>query len=577
MHFFPTLSSPTTRKNRLLTTGIMAAFALAAMPAQAQLVAFPGAEGYGRFATGGRGGQVVEVTNLNDSGAGSFRDAFNQFPGQPLTIVFRVGGVIDLKTAIRPSRSNVTIAGQTAPGDGICLKRSTFKLFGNNIIVRYIRSRPGDIQGSNSPAVYGMNMENCKNFIVDHCSLSWAIEEVGTFYDNKYSTVQWSIFSESLNSSFNGKGDHGYAGVWGGQYSSYHHNLVAHHHSRTIRFNGSRAHDTTAIVDYRNNVIYNWGNNNAAYGNEVEINGGSGQLNLVNNYYKAGPATPASRAKLIFDNTNAYDAANPNKPFATVYANGNYVNNYPAVTADNWNGGIVARYYPVAALLQFKQAAPTAGLAPITTQTAEDAYLAVLENAGATLPKRDVVDARIVNETRTGTATGSSPGGSDTYGLNQGIIDTQEAVGGWPLYNNGTAPTDTDHDGMPDTWEVNNSLNPNDPTDRNNLSSTGYTMLETYLNSLVPTTVLANRSRAEQLSVKVYPNPTQKSLTVTHPAFKGTTNITLYTFEGRRVTVVAVQPGTTSTQLTLPTLAAGHYLVRLTNGQETLSTTFIKQ
>ncbi|UOQ71284.1 hypothetical protein [Hymenobacter cellulosilyticus] len=147
------------------------------------------------------------------------------------------------------------------------------------------------MSGSNSPAVYGINMENCKNFIVDHCSFSWAIEEVATFYDNKNSTVQWCLLSESLNSSFNGKGDHGYAGVWGGQYASYHHNLIAHHHSRAIRFNGARAHDTTAVVDYRNNVIYNWGNSNAAYGNEIEIKGGSGQLNLVNNYYKAGPAT----------------------------------------------------------------------------------------------------------------------------------------------------------------------------------------------------------------------------------------------------------------------------------------------
>jgi len=574
MRFFPTFSRPATLGG--LTTGVLAVVALAVVPAQAQLVAFPGAEGFGRFATGGRGGQVVEVTNLNDAGPGSFRDAFNQYPGQPLTIVFRVGGIIELKTALRPSRSNVTIAGQTAPGDGICLKRSTFKIFGNNIIVRYIRSRPGDVQGSNSPAVYGMNMENCKNFIVDHCSLSWAIEETGTFYDNKFSTVQWSIFSESLNSSFNGKGDHGYAGVWGGQYSSYHHNLIAHHHSRTIRFNGARAHDTTAIVDYRNNVIYNWGNNNAAYGNEVEINGGSGQLNMVNNYYKAGPATPTSRANVIFDITNAYDATNPNKPFATVYANGNYVNNYPAITADNWSGGIRARYYPAAALPQFKQNAPTPDLAPITTQSAEDAYLAVLANAGASLPKRDVVDTRIVNETRTGTATGGSPEGSTTYGPGQGIIDTQSAVGGWPVYNSGTAPTDTDRDGMPDAWEVNNGLNPSDPADRNNPASTGYTMLETYLNSLVPNVVLGNRQQSAKLGVQVYPNPTQKSLTITHPAFKGAASITLYTFEGRRVATMAAQPGT-STQLTLPNLAAGQYLVRITSGQETLTTTFVKQ
>ena len=331
----------------LLRSGLLLGLSLgmATLPARAQLVAFPGAEGFGRLAAGGRGGKVVEVTTLEDAGAGSFREAFTQYPGEPITIVFRVGGLINLKSPLKPTRSNVTIAGQTAPGDGICLKNYSFKLHGNNIIVRYLRSRPGNLSGANTSGVYGLNMENCKNFIVDHCSMSWSIEEAATFYDNKYSTVQWCLVSESLNSSFNGKGDHGYAGVWGGQYASYHHNLIAHHHSRAIRFNGARAHDTTAVVDYRNNVIYNWGNMQAAYGNELLIPGGSGQLNLVNNYYKAGPATPAARASVIFDITQAYDAANPTKPVATVYAAGNYDAGYPAVTADNWTG-IRLHYYP---------------------------------------------------------------------------------------------------------------------------------------------------------------------------------------------------------------------------------------
>jgi len=458
---------------------------VAAVPAHAQLAAFPGAEGFGRLATGGRGGKVIEVTTLNDAGPGSFREAFNQYPGEPITIVFRVGGIIELKSTLKPARSNVTVAGQTAPGDGICLKNYTFKLHGNNLIVRYIRSRPGNTSGANVAGVYGLNMENCKNFIVDHCSMSWSIEEVATFYDNKYSTVQWCLISESLNSSFNGKGDHGYAGVWGGQYASYHHNLIAHHHSRAIRFNGSRAHDTTAVVDYRNNVIYNWGDMNAAYGNEVNIKGGSAQLNMVNNYFKGGPATPAARAAVIFDVTQAYDAANPEKPVGTVYATGNYDVGYPAVTADNWVG-ILLHHYPATAanFARFKQVAPTPNLAPITTETAEAAYRAVLAGAGATVPVRDAVDARIVQETRTGTATGSSPGGSATYGLRQGIIDSQTEVGGWPAYKSGPAPTDTDHDGMPDAWEKAHKLNPNNDADRNGTTASGYTQLEEYLNSL---------------------------------------------------------------------------------------------
>jgi hypothetical protein len=458
---------------------------LVAGPARAQVVAFPGAEGFGRLATGGRGGQVVEVTNLNDAGPGSFREAFNQYLGEPITIVFRVGGLIDLKSALKPTRSNVTIAGQTAPGDGICLKNYSLKLHGTNIIVRYIRSRPGNTSGANVSGIYGLNMENCRNFIVDHCSFSWSIEETATFYDNKYSTVQWCLVSESLNSSFNGKGDHGYAGVWGGQYASYHHNLVAHHHSRAIRFNGARAHDTTAVVDYRNNVIYNWGDMNAAYGNELVIPGGSGQLNLVNNYYKGGPATPPARAAVLFDITQAYDAANPAKPVATVYAAGNYDAGYPTVTADNWRGIRLHNYPATAAnFARFRQAAPTPNLAPITTQSAEAAYRSVLAGAGATVPVRDALDARIVQETRTGTATGSSPGGSATYGLHQGIIDSQADVGGWPTYRPGAAPPDTDHDGMPDTWETSHGLSATAAADRNTLGASGYTHLEEYLNSL---------------------------------------------------------------------------------------------
>jgi hypothetical protein len=471
---------------RFLGISLSLTLAMVAFSAQAQLVAFPGAEGFGRLATGGRGGKVVEVTSLDDAGPGSFRDAFTQFPGEPITIVFRVGGIINLKSALKPSRSNVTIAGQTAPGDGICLRNYSFKLHGSNIIVRYLRSRPGNTSGANVAGVYGLNMENCRNFIVDHCSMSWSIEEAATFYDNKNSTVQWCLVSESLNSSFNGKGDHGYAGVWGGQYASYHHNLIAHHHSRAIRFNGARAHDTTAVVDYRNNVIYNWGNMQAAYGNEVLIPGGSGQLNLVNNYYKGGPATPAARAAVIFDITQAYDAANPDKPVATVYAAGNYDAGYPAVTADNWTG-IRLHYYPATAanMARFKQAAETPNLVPIITQTAEDAYRAVLDGAGANVPMRDAVDARIVRETRTGTASGSSPGGSATYGLRQGIIDSQEDVGGWPVYNGGAAPADTDHDGMPDAWESAHGLNPANDGDRNSVGASGYTHLEEYLNGLV--------------------------------------------------------------------------------------------
>ena len=469
---------------------------------QAQQLAFPGAEGYGKYSTGGRGGKVVEVTNLKDSGTGSFRDAFAQYPGMPITIVFRVGGIIDLKTPIKVQRSNITIAGQTAPGDGICTKRSMVKIYGTNLIVRYMRFRPGDVSGTNNPAVYGLDIENSNSFIVDHCSMSWSMEEAATFYDNKYSTVQWCVISESLNASYNSKGQHGYAGVWGGQYASYHHNLLAHHHSRAIRFNGSRTHDTLAYLDYRNNVIYNWGISDGCYGNEIEIADTGkpifplrvAELNMMNNYYKPGPATSTSKAKILLNTYDIYAAQWASRLVGKVYMSGNYVNGVPTVTANNYLG-LKLKYYPASFIDSFKLLAPTVS-SPIVMQTAADAYTAVLADAGATFPKRDTVDKRIVKETLTGTASQHATNSTSSYynSGNLGIIDSQDSVGGWPNYDTtATAPIDTDHDGMPDTWEIGMGLNPNDSADGNNVNSVdGYTWLEEYLNGLVPNSLPLN-------------------------------------------------------------------------------------
>lgn len=205
----------------------------------AQIPAFPGAEGFGKYATGGRGGKVVEVTNLNDTGTGSFRWAFTQFPDSPITIVFKVSGIIDLQSQIKVNRSNFTVAGQTAPGDGICLKGNSFIVNGarsvsqggnhGNIIIRYIRSRPGSTLAT---GVYGFDMENCHDVIIDHCSFSWANEECAALYDTKNTSVQWCIMSEGLYNAGHAKGVRSYCGVWGGQNASYHHNLIAHQNSR---------------------------------------------------------------------------------------------------------------------------------------------------------------------------------------------------------------------------------------------------------------------------------------------------------------------------------------------------------
>jgi len=491
---FYTFSLARFKKTKLLSIACICLLSLGFNNVFAQQLAFPGAEGYGKYSMGGRGGKVYEVTSLADDGPGSFRQAFNAFPGQPLTIVFRVGGIINLLTPIKVQRSNMTLAGQTAPGDGICTKRGMVKIYGKNLIIRYMHFRPGDVSKTNNPAVYGLDIENSNSFIVDHCSMSWSMEEAATFYDNKYSTVQWCIISESLNASYNGKGSHGYAGVWGGQWATYHHNLLAHHHSRAIRFNGSRTHDTLAYVDYRNNVVYNWGNDLGCYGNEIEIADTGkpifalrhSEVNIINNYYKPGPATPAKKSAILHNASDAYVAAWAHRLTGKVFMSGNFVYNSPTVTANNYLG-LHLSYYPASFLDSFKLSSATQN-EPIVMQTAMDAYHSVLEGAGDTYPKRDTIDRRIVKETMTGTASQHATNATSTYfGLgNLGIIDTQDSAGGWPAYDTtAIAPTDTDHDGIPDVWEMANGLNPTDSTDGNSLATSGYTMLEEYLNSLV--------------------------------------------------------------------------------------------
>ena len=465
------------------TRNLLIGFILAGTGAYAQQLAFPGAEGFGRFAKGGRGGKVYEVTSLADSGPGTLREAVDAYPGEPLTIVFKVGGIINLQSEIKIKRSNLTIAGQTAPGDGICLKGHSFMINGaraisqggnhGNIIIRYIRSRPGS---TISTGIYGFDMENCQNVIVDHCSFSWANEECAAMYDTKNVTVQWSIISEGLYNAGHAKGLRSYGGVWGGQFASYHHNLIANQNSRAIRFNGARAHDTIALIDYRNNVIYNSGSANAAYGGEVEIPGGESKVNMVNNYYKPGPAASAlnfisaSYNESISQGTGQWHIA------------GNYMKGNAAVSADNWLAVDLAAI-PSANRAQAKSAtAFDVNGADINTQTAQAAYESVLLQAGAILPVRDAVDARMVSETATGTASvkGTTSG-------KYGIIDAPAEVGGWPVYNTASAAEDKDHDGMADSWEIAQGLDPDNADDRNNLNGEGYTMLEVYLNAMAPT------------------------------------------------------------------------------------------
>ncbi len=486
---------PTFKKVTLFTLLI---FSTSILNAKEQLPAFPGAEGFGRYTTGGRGGTVLHVTSIEDSNtAGTFRWAINQSGRR--TIVFDVSGTIHLTSALPLSNGNVTIAGQTAPGDGICIADYPFTINSSNVIIRFMRFRLGNkyVAYHEGDGLGGMDQEN---IIVDHCSVSWSIDECLSVYGSKNLTVQWCIASQSLRNSGHSKGAHGYGGNWGGSGASYHHNLVCHHDSRTPRLGPRPGTQTDERMDFRNNVIYNWGGN-GCYGGEGM------NVNMVNNYYKPGPGTNQKggavryRIAAIGIRTTDYVATYP--AFAPMwhvwgdyYVDGNYINGWSAVTADNWTNGIYAQISNSSVDNTFTQATKdTMKLSsPIdfiytTTQTPAVAYDKVLQYAGASL-KRDWVDSLMVNDTKNGVASYTGSGSGDVYG----IIDSQEDNrpanapsdwDPWPVLNSSTAPLDYDQDGIPDSWELSNGLNEADKTDGNKLNSEGYTMLEVYMNSLV--------------------------------------------------------------------------------------------
>ena len=501
------------------------------IPAQvsAQTLAFPTAEGFGKYATGGRGGEVVEVTNLDDSGEGSLRWALSQYPTTPFTVVFRVSGVIKLASDIRCNRNGMTIAGQTAPGDGICIRGAKLNLGGSkNLVIRHIRSRIG---GKTDEGVFipggSIDIENASDFMIDHCTFGWSAEENMTIYDNKRTTIQWCLVHEGLYTSGHSKGERSYASQWGGQFSTYHHNLLAHNNNRTPRFNGARgSNDVRVLTDYVNNVNYNWGKPNSCYGGDIN-NNTYNHINMVGNYYKPGPARPIGNQSYFVQ--ASYGGTSK---VANWYLSGNVMEGDAAMTSNN-NTGVDLSPNPAASRDTMIVNTPfyITPVYSVNTETAQKAYESVLAGAGA-FP-RDVVDLRIIDETRNGTASGkgtvekypSSISGTDTtwvsnhyYGLQLGIIDAPSAVGGYPSYNTSNTITDNDHDGMDDAWEIANGFDPTNKDDRNVRMLSGYTALEVYLNSLVGESIpleidhtgISNQFVSDKISV--YPSPASDKL-----------------------------------------------------------------
>lgn len=435
----------------------------------AQQLAFPGADGFGKFASGGRGGKVVEVTNLNDRGDGSLRAALTQKGKR--TVVFRISGTIFLESTILVSNGDLTIAGQTAPGDGITIANHPLIITTENVIVRYIRCRLGDLHKTQDDA---FSVLDSRNVIVDHCSFSWSVDETASCYKNHDFTMQWCIISESLAKSTHKKGDHGYGGIWGGDKATFHHNLFAHHTSRNPRFNGARYYaNWNEQVDFRNNVIYNWGFNSSYAGDPSDKDGAKAKINIVNNYYKPGPATKKNEIH--------YRILEPFKMkdwgYSLWYIDGNFMEGNLDVTKDNWTLGV--QNVGEDDKKKMKVDKPFDFIID-NTESAIKAYESVLTNAGCLKPKMDMVDTRIINEAKTGTAQYGA-----SWGAKTGIIDSQTDVGGWPVLKSLPAPKDSDHDGMPDNWETKNGLDPNNSKDCSLIGTDGFSNLEKYLNGLV--------------------------------------------------------------------------------------------
>ena len=436
------------------------------------------------------------------------RWAFQQYPGEPITIVFAVSGEIVLSEELNIKRSDWTLAGQTAPGEGIVITHNKVNVGGSqNFIVRNVRFRIGQ-KNTNDEIFAGnaLGAENCSNFIFDHCTFGWSVEENMNTADSHFLTVQYCIVHEGLYNAGHSKGSRGYGTQWGGSPATYHHNLLAHNKSRSPRFNGARGEDYVVFVEYINNVNYNFGGDGGCYGGEntaaiTEYNGlnSAHECNFINNYYKPGPASSSASGVKFFTSSYARSGATSWAP-AKWYLEGNVIEGNSSASSNNWNA-VKVETYSLAQIRTNERIVPNTPYYKYTVmggvgnyipekymmynlETAEQAYATVVAKAGTI--HSDRIESRILKEAREG---GKTTYGGATLGAGKGIIDTENDCEGFYSYTKDyVVPTDTDRDGMPDEWENSHGLNPNQ-ADQNTLNAEGYTALEVYLNSLMGETM----------------------------------------------------------------------------------------
>lgn len=542
------------------------------VPITSGQLAFPGADGYAKYTTGGRGGKVYYVTSLEDgtdNDVGTLRWAIrHDNGGKPRIILFKVSGTILLKSNLTFNYGDVSILGQTAPGGGICIAGYKFYINKDNVIVRYIRFRAGDLAGyMANKSMASLDIENVKNVIVDHCSITWSMEECLTAYDSDYTTMQWCIIGEGLYNSMNAKGARSYAMQWGGEHSTMHHCLITNCNNRVPRFNGVRneskigqgehTHDAQVESEFANNVIFNWGKPNSGYGGEDNktINNdsegnhlGYNRVYMINNYYRPGPTTKTNVSSTRY--FTQIDPAGGNDGYGEWYLKGNKFErstfmeqvtsavwkqeNLDLINDDNLYGFATNNSlralnpksgYSTATAQSFYdtfilKSLPEGGLSGLVHETADEAFESVFKGAGASLPKYDAVDTRLLKEAHGDIDPkyfGPSTAGGTTPARGVGIIDTPNDIDvseyaedgyvtltataksdGSTVTNiypdlSGTSDVeDTDGDGMPDKYEDNNGFDKNDAEDGALVASNGYSNLENFLNAVVDGTVNAD-------------------------------------------------------------------------------------